>query len=73
MALDTKIRLDAVELNSDRLNVIVVMRICFISQCVHKKQRQQKQARKTICIYIYKNKHKQGCLTDNLLKAYCEC
>ena len=55
MALDTKIRLDAAELNSDRLNVTVVMRTCFISQCVHKKQRQQKQARKTICIYIYIN------------------
>ena len=56
MALDTKIRLDAAELNCDRLNVTVVMRTCLISQCVHKKQRQQKQANKTICIYININK-----------------
>ena len=34
-------------------------------QSVYKKQRQQKQASKTIYIY----KHKQRCLTDNLLKA----
>ena len=68
MALDTKIRLDAAELNSDRLNVIVVMRTCFISQCVHKKTTTTKASKQNY-LYIYKDKHKQGCLTDNLLNA----